>query len=249
MYNGDCSEHQYTGTLTLMEPIQTHSIPQAIVQRIIQMIGDGIWRAGDQLPPQRQLAHDLNVSMASLREALQTLQGMGMLELRHGQGTFVCRDPSQIVERCLNLALVLDREMVTDFLDARRAIEGGLAYLAAKRASNGQITQLARLVGGMEIAVETGDDARFEELDLAFHRLIAEMSDSNILQYLGSTLFDTLEQFLQVVPHTPKGWRQHVEVCAAITAHDPDRSEQAMHNLVDVTASYIHFLHVDNGGN
>jgi GntR family transcriptional repressor for pyruvate dehydrogenase complex len=231
-----------------MEPIQTHSIPQAIVQRIIQMIGDGVWRAGDQLPPQRQLAHELSVSMASLREALQTLQGMGVLELRHGHGTFVCRDLSQIVERCLNLALVLDKEMVTDFLDARRAIEGGLAYLAAKRASKDQITRLAKLVNGMELAVDTGNDTRFEELDLAFHRLIAEMSDSNILQYLGSTLFDTLEQFLQVVPHTPKGCRQHAEVCAAITAHDPDRSEQAMHSLVDVTASYIDFFHADNGG-
>jgi GntR family transcriptional repressor for pyruvate dehydrogenase complex len=138
--------------------------------------------------------------------------------------------------------------MVTDFLDARRAIEGGLAYLAAKRASKDQITQLAELVDGMEVAVDAGDDARFEDLDLAFHHLIAEMSDSNILQYLGSTLFDTLEQFLQVVPHTPKGWQQHAEVCAAIASHDPDRSEQAMHNLVDITASYIHFIHVDNGG-
>jgi GntR family transcriptional repressor for pyruvate dehydrogenase complex len=230
-----------------MEPIQTPSIPEAIVQRIIQMIGNGVWNPGDRLPPQRQLAHELNVGMSSLREALQTLQGMGVLELRHGQGTFVCHNPSQIVERCLNLALVLDRDMVEDFLDARRAVEGGLAYLAAKRATEDQVAQLVNLIDGMKDAVDTSDDSKFEELDLAFHRLIAEMSNSNILQYLGSTLFETLEEFIQVVPHTPKGWRQHAEVCTAIKNQDPDRSEKAMHDLVDATAAYIHFLQSNNG--
>jgi GntR family transcriptional repressor for pyruvate dehydrogenase complex len=229
-----------------MEPIRTPSIPEAIVQRIIQMIGNGAWNPGDRLPSQRQLAHELNVGMSSLREALQTLQGMGVLELRHGQGTFVCHNPSQIVERCLNLALLLDRDMVEDFLDARRAVEGGLAYLAAKRATEDQVTQLSNLIDGMKEAVDASDDAKFEKLDLTFHRLIAEMSNSNILQYLGSTLFETLEEFIQVVPHTPKGWRQHAEVCAAIKDQDPDRSEKAMHDLVDATAAYIHFLRSDN---
>jgi len=230
-------------------PIQTPSIPEAIVQRVIQMIGEGVWRAGDQLPPQRTLARQLGVSMASLREALQTLQGMGVVELRHGQGTFVCHNPTQIVERCLNLAILLDREMMEDFFDARRAIEGGLAYLAAKRATAEGDERLARLVEGMKEAVETGDDTRFEELDVAFHRLIAEMSQSEILQYLGSTLFETLEDFIRIVPHTPNGWQRHDHVCAAIRSRDPDRSQKAMHDLVDATAAYIHFLQSNENGN
>jgi len=211
------------------------------------MIGDGIWKAGDRLLPQRQLARELNVGMSSLREALRTLQGMGVLCLRHGQGTFVCHNPSQIVERCLNLALVLDRDMMEDFLDARRAVESDLAYLAARRATEDQIAQLVGLVARMKEAIDTGDDSKYDELDVAYHRLIAEMSHSNILQYLGSTLFETLEEFIQVVPHTPKGWQFHAEVCAAIEARDPDRSEQAMHDLVDATAAYIYFLQSDKG--
>lgn len=226
-------------------PIQTPSIPDAIVQRIVQIIGDGAWKAGDQLPPQRQLAHELGVSMASLREALHTLQGMGVLEFRHGQGTFVCQDPSAIVERCLDLALLLDREMVQDFLDARRAVEGGLAYLAAKRSTDEQVEALASLVEGMKEAVKAGDDARWEELDVAFHRLVSEMSGSNILQYLSGTLFETLEEFIQVIPHTPQGWQRHADVWAAIRDRKPDQSQLAMHALVDATASYIHFIKSD----
>jgi len=180
--------------------------------------------------------------MSSLREALQTLQGMGVIELRHGDGTFVCHNPSQIVERCLNLALVLDRDKAEDFLDARRAVEGGLAYLAAERATDEQIARLVELVDGMKTAIEAGDDPQFEELDVAYHRLIAEMSHSEILQRLGSIMFDMLlEEFIRLVPHTPKGWQHHLEVCAAIQARDPDRSEKAMHDLVDATAAYIRF--------
>ena len=223
-----------------MEPIQPSSIPEAIVQRIIRMIGDGTWKAGDRLPPQRQLSQALGVSMSSLREALQTLQGMGVIELRHGEGTFVCHSPSQIVERCLNLALVLDRDRMKDFLDARRAVEGGLAYLAAKRATEEQIARLAELVDGMKVAVEARDDPQFESLDVAYHHLIADMSHSEILQYLGSIVFDTLlEEFIRLVPHTQQGWQRHAEVCTAIQARDPERSERAMHSLVDATAAYI----------
>jgi GntR family transcriptional repressor for pyruvate dehydrogenase complex len=228
--------------MTALEPIQTLSVPQAVVRRIMRMINNGVWEAGEKLPPQRQLARDFNVGMSSLREALQTLRGMGVLELQHGQGTFVCRNPGRIVERCLNLALVLNRDMVEDFLDARRAVEGGLAYLAAKRASDEQIDQLRTLVTAMEEPIDTEDDAAFEELDLAFHRLVAEMSDSNLLHYLGDTLFETLEEFLALVPHTHQGLRRHSAVCDAIADRDPDRSEQAMHELVDATAEYLHFF-------
>ena len=226
-----------------MDLIRTASIPQAIIQRIIRMIGEGVWGAGDRLPSQRALAQELGVGMSSLREALQTLQGMGVLELRHGEGTFVCHAPSQIVERCLNLALVLDPDMVEDFLNARRAVEGGLAYLAAQRATGEQIGELDELVLKMREAITAGDDAQFVKHDVAFHRLVAAMSGSETLQFLGSTLFDTLEEFVSVIPHTEQGWLRHDAIRRAIAARDPARSEMAVHELVEATArSVLGFL-------
>ena len=157
----------------MMDPIRTQSIPEVVIQEILNMISEGSWKAGSQLPPQRQLAQELGVSMASLREAIQSLQGMGVLVSRHGQGTFISHKPTQIVHRVLLLALAMDQDQLIDFLDARRAVEGGLAYLAAKRASAEQINDLEDLVEGMRVAVNQVDDERFEELDISFHRLIA----------------------------------------------------------------------------
>ncbi len=59
----NCYEHQYIRTL-LMDPIRTQSIPEVVVQEILNMISEGSWKAGSQLPPQRQLAQELGVSMA-----------------------------------------------------------------------------------------------------------------------------------------------------------------------------------------
>ena len=92
----------------------------------------------------------------------------------------------------------------------------------------------------MKAAVATGDDDQFERLDVVYHHLIAEMSHSEILQYLGDIVFDTLlEEFIRLVPHTPAGWQRHAEVCTAIRARDPERSERAMQSLLDATAAYI----------
>lgn len=231
-----------------MDPIRTQSIPEVVIQEILNMISEGSWKAGSQLPPQRQLAQELGVSMASLREAIQSLQGMGVLVSRHGQGTFISHKPTQIVHRVLLLALAMDQDQLIDFLDARRAVEGGLAYLAAKRASAEQINDLEDLVEGMRVAVNQVDDERFEELDISFHRLIAEMSKNDILQFLGSSLFDTLEKFIKIVPHTVEGWQRHAGVCEAIINRDPNQSEKIMHELVDTSAAYIQFLQSTENG-
>jgi len=225
-----------------MEPIETLSVPQAVVQRVLHMIKDGTWEVGEKLPPQRQLAQELKVGLSSLREALQTLRSMGILELRRGQGTFVCRSQGQIVERFLNLALVLNRDRMEDFLEARRAVEGGLAYLAAKHASDEQIEHLQALLDAMGEPLEDDNNERLDKLDLAFHHLVAEMSNSYLLCYLGDILFESLEEFLSVVPHTRLGLQQHIAVCQAIVHHDADRSEQAMHDLVDATSKYLYLL-------
>lgn len=225
-----------------MEPINTLSVPQAVVQQVLYMIKDGTWQVGEKLPPQRQLAQELQVGLSSLREALQTLRSMGVLEIRRGQGMFVSRSQGQIVERVLNLALTLNRDEMEDFLDARRAVEGGLAFLAAKHASDEQIERLQALLDTMGELLKYDSDASLDKLDLAFHKLVAEMSNSHLLSYLGDILFESLEEFLPMIPHTTQGLQKHIAVFQAIVHRDADCSQIAMHDLVDATSKYLFLL-------
>src|SRR5256886_15852175 len=75
--------------LTVIEPIRRIRLYQGIVEQIEGLLEKGDLRPGDQLPPERQLAEQFQVSRASVREALRTLELLGIVETRAGGGTFV----------------------------------------------------------------------------------------------------------------------------------------------------------------
>ncbi len=77
-----------SGALTI-EPVRRGRLSQQIVIQLCQLIRQGQIGPGDRLPPERDLAEQLGVSRASLREALRTLEVAGLVESRHGGGTYV----------------------------------------------------------------------------------------------------------------------------------------------------------------
>ena len=128
------------------------------------MIGEGLWQPGDRLPSQRDLAESLNVSLTSLRESLHSLQTMGVLEMRHGSGTFVTsRDffpYDKIIE--LNKSFGgIDLEM---FFEARGIIETGLAFLAAEHGADEQIEQLFKILEDQLDVFDSHDNGHFHDL-------------------------------------------------------------------------------------
>ncbi len=133
-----------------MEPIHTVHMSKATIDRLLAMIREGYWSPGDRLPPQRELARTLGIGMSTLREALQSLQAMGVLEMHHGEGTFVSEQPYQVIERILGMSLSLGDLDLQSLFEARIVLEGGLAYHAAARASDEQIEALLRNLGEQE---------------------------------------------------------------------------------------------------
>ena len=80
-------------------PIQATSAVKATMDYLLKLIREGHWKPNSRLPAQRTLAKNLNIGMSTLREALQALQSIGILEMRHGDGTFVTAQPDMIIER------------------------------------------------------------------------------------------------------------------------------------------------------
>jgi len=217
-----------------IEPIETIRIPQATAKRIVRLIDEGYWKPGEALPPQRELAHSLGISLSSLREALQSLRAMGIVDMRQGEGTFVAAKPHQTAERLLGLALGgLDMQSV---FDARIVLEGGMAYLAALRATDEEIETLFEILHQMKEAIERGDMAQADEVDVRFHNQVAAMANNDILIQISSSLLDTLERLLRTMPHTMEGLKLHEDVAVAIQSREPVASAQAMRHLIEMTA-------------
>jgi len=130
----------------LIEPIKKTRIHEEIADRIRQLILDGTYAAGRALPSERVLAARLGVSRGSVRDAVRTLEVLGLLEPRHGQGTF----PRELsVERLvapLSSVLVYRRDLQDELMDVRRMFEPAVARAAASRVTDEDVAELEKVV-------------------------------------------------------------------------------------------------------
>jgi len=121
----------------LFRPPRKVTIVESIVDQIVEQIHQGKLNPGDRLPSERHLIEMLGVSRSSVREALQGLMVMGLVESRPGQGSFVSSRRGRLPPNLDSMALSehLQREMRLQLIEARRTIEPPIARLAAERAT------------------------------------------------------------------------------------------------------------------
>jgi GntR family transcriptional regulator, transcriptional repressor for pyruvate dehydrogenase complex len=120
------------------------ALPAKIVDSILEMIREGQLSPGDKLPPERDLASMMKVGRPALREALRGLALMNVVEIRHGQGTYVTSLEANLLTEHLDLVFSLDDHTFLDLLDARKVLEVGLVMLAAERITDEKLTSPGR---------------------------------------------------------------------------------------------------------
>jgi len=221
-----------------IQPVHRRQITTATIDRILSMISDGYWEPGECLPPQRDLAKSLGVGMSTLREALQSLQTMGVLEMRHGSGTFVSSQPFiDPYEKFIDVSVSLGGLDLEMLFEARGIIESGLAFHAVEHATDAQIEKLFEILDQEMECIKIKDQESCHDLDLAFHRLIASMVNNKFLAQIDSTLFKALDQLFRVLPLTKEGWKLHFAVAEAIRDRDAFRASEAMRTLIEASAA------------
>lgn len=176
--------------------LERTSVIDSIVAEIKDKIISGDLKDGDMLASQDELARAMGVSRASLREALNRLSLMGLIETRQGTGTFVKTAKPVDFMNSLSSLLILDRASATELLDARFYIESACADLAARNASDEEIKEMGALLDRMERVVGTFDAESFAAQDLRFHMLVAQSSKNRVLVKVLGIISDILRQFI-----------------------------------------------------
>src|SRR5438132_14356494 len=136
-------------SLTVIEPIRRSRLYQGIVEQIEGLLEKGDLRAGDQLPPERQLAEQFQVSRASVREALRSLELLGVVETRAGGGTFVRQTSPDDLARPLT-SLIARGHSLADVIEFRGLIEPAIAALAAERITQTELAELGEIFAQQE---------------------------------------------------------------------------------------------------
>ena len=211
-------------------PVRSTRIYEEIVRQIKALITEGKLRSGDQLPPERELAAEFKVSRTSVREALRTLESIGLIQIRPGGGTFV-RDVSveSLIEP-LALSILNQKEAFSELFEARRLFEPAIAALASRRATNDEINEMERILEDQAKEVATGRTGIAQ--DAAFHAAIANSTHNRAISRIVAALMDLLAQSREETLQTPgrpkRSHQDHLRVLRAIKARNHRMSHRAM---------------------
>jgi len=146
------------------------------------LIADGTLRPGDRLPSEGELCERLGVSRGSLREGIRMLAALGVLETRHGSGSYVSDLNAGDLIGSLSLTVgLLPLESILELYELRRALEAHAASLATARIDEAALEELDALLVELEA---TTDDEEQSRLDHLFHMRIAEIAGNSALASL-----------------------------------------------------------------
>jgi DNA-binding FadR family transcriptional regulator len=176
------------------------TVVEAIVEQIVRQIQSGKLKPGDRLPSERQLIEMLGVSRSSVREALQGLAVMGLVESRHGQGSFVSQNIARLLPNVDGPSLPhsLQRAMRLQLIEARRTVECPVAELAAARAGEEGIVRLRKAFASYRDLILS--DSYHQALagpHSEFHIGLAELSQNPFFPPVVATLLQAVPQGLR----------------------------------------------------
>ena len=215
------------------EIIRRQKVYEAVAEQIERLILRKL-KPGDKLPSERELAEMLQVSRSSIRDAIRSLELLGLVEPRQGAGTIVC-EPADASIKPFAEALKHRKELVGELLDLRKMLEPGLAARAAANALPEQIATMEDILDRQSAKFSAGEPAIAE--DAEFHYNIALASGNSvllkILDLIMDMLRDTRQRALQVPGRPQKSLAGHRRILAAIKKHDGEGAKAAMRRHIE----------------
>ncbi len=209
--------------MALVEPIRRNRLYQGIVDQIEGLLERGELRSGDQLPAERVLAEQFQVSRASVREALRALELLGIVETHAGGGTFVREVSPQAVARPLS-SLARRGHSIDDVVEVRGLIEPAIASLAARHVTPEELAELTEILAAQEKKVAAGES--YAEEDARFHELIGQASRNELLVTMLAVIWDVLrasrEEWLLTNARAHASVDAHKRILAALVARDAE---------------------------
>lgn len=222
---------------------KTRQVSGIVADDIIAYIKREGLKRGDRLPTEPELMQTYGVSRTALREAMKVLASSGVVEVRHGHGTFVLETQSLIVTPPLDLGALFTRQTYLDVAEARTAIESEVARLAAMRATAQDIQELETLHAQMKSLPE---NTAFTDYDVKLHIVLARIAGNAIFSQIMEVLRQALSEYIFVTVSRLQNvgdlLREHEAVIDAVRRHDPQEAQRAMRHHVQNAAKRLELV-------
>jgi GntR family transcriptional repressor for pyruvate dehydrogenase complex len=222
---------------SVFRKLQRYRVSDQVVGQLQQAILQGVFQAGQRIPGEYELATRFSTSRGSIREALRTMETMGLIEIRSGAGAFVTRPILSGEVLSDKLRWLLDRrEMVLKMLAVREVLQGLGARLCAGRTSESEAATLEETLQEMRDAYDRGDPDTATDADARFHFLIGEYCGNDILNdlicHVEQTYRSSSRALMDLRGRTATSIQEHAAVLEAIIRRDASTAEATMRDHV-----------------
>ncbi|PKU25262.1 FadR/GntR family transcriptional regulator [Telmatospirillum siberiense] len=217
------------------QPVDTQRLYQQVADQISELIRVREFPVGHRLLPERDLAKALGVSRPVVREAMIALEIAGLVEVRTGSGTYVKARAHSSATRPLPIILDDVGPSPFDIISARVLLEGEVAFLAAKEATDEDLKEIATIHREMSRQMAAGEAT--QDLDRQFHERIARATHNTVLPTLVEGLwtnqfapvFSVLSQRTGLSENRAATLASHGRIAEALMQRDPASARAAMH--------------------
>ncbi|MCZ6481543.1 MAG: FadR/GntR family transcriptional regulator [Candidatus Methylomirabilales bacterium] len=218
----------------MLRVIKKTRVYEDIVTQLKELIAEGKVKPGDQLPSERELSERFQVSRASVREAIRSLESMGWIQTRQGEGTYIA---SSVETLLASIAFTIQHQSnpLLQVFEARKILEPAIAALAAERATAEEVGGLEAILNEQAQQVTEGETG--VEADTRFHSTLADAAKNEVLLRLNDAIIDRLhetrERSLQTEGRPARSLAGHQEILRAIQSKDPAKAREAMLNHLE----------------
>lgn len=220
-------------TLTRIKKV---NVRDQVFRQLRDQIIRGIWEAGARIPSESDLCKILGVSRVTLREAMQMLASLGLVETQQGGGTYVRSYSSEILLTPLIPMIALERIDILHVLEYRKIVERGTVALAVERAGQPEIGELEEAYAAMQDS--RNDIEAFARADLEFHLALAKASGNPILIKINAVIWDILSASMGEIVSalgTKDGLYYHGAILQAIKERDAAKAGELMEEHIVFT--------------
>ena len=178
----------------MLSPVKSTKIYEMVMEQIKDIVKKGELKSGDKLPSERDLCEKLEVSRASVREALRALQMLGLIESKHGEGNFINENFENSLLEPLSIVFLLLGSKSEDVFELRKVIEPETAALAAKNITDEQLIELKEIMDELN---NNSDAEICASLDKKFHYKIAQASGNNLISTIMFSISSLIEEYIE----------------------------------------------------
>jgi GntR family transcriptional repressor for pyruvate dehydrogenase complex len=206
-------------------PTRRPKLATVVREHILADIRSGRWRPGDRIPTELELMARFGVSRAPIREAMQSLHLLGIVDISPRRGATVQALPVASVIDLAILSGAMDRERsVKAVFEFRDAMDAAIGELAAANASDTEIERLRAILAENAAAVARGDRVEARNVDVRFHAAIAQASGNIVFQAVSHAVSGLLVEFRRMTGGIPGAAEaslgEHQEIFRALAVHD-----------------------------